>query len=140
MHGFKLVKGYVGREVPEGKDICIHIAESLCCTAETNTTLQSKYTPTKNDKLKKKKQICRVQYWVCAVWVAGHFPSQPMLLLPAASGSAWPEAMRDKSKMSTDDLFLSIDVSRPWGPGSRLEGCLRVSQSLQCQTLSWKWK
>ena len=28
-----------GREVQEGGDICIHIADSLCCTAETNTTL-----------------------------------------------------------------------------------------------------
>ena len=26
-------------EVHEGRDICIHIADSLCCTAETNTTL-----------------------------------------------------------------------------------------------------
>ena len=23
----------------EGEDICIHIADSCCCTAETNTTL-----------------------------------------------------------------------------------------------------
>ena len=28
-------------------DICIHIADSLCYTAETNTTLQSNYTPIK---------------------------------------------------------------------------------------------
>ena len=27
------------REVQEGGDICIHIADSLCCTAETNATL-----------------------------------------------------------------------------------------------------
>ena len=27
-----------GREVQEGKDICIHIADSLYCTGETNTT------------------------------------------------------------------------------------------------------
>ena len=33
-------------------DICIHIAGSLCCTAETNATLQSKYTSIKK-KLKK---------------------------------------------------------------------------------------
>ena len=29
----------VGREVREGGDMCIHIADSLHCTAETNTTL-----------------------------------------------------------------------------------------------------
>ena len=28
-----------GREVQEGGDMCIHIAGSLRCTAETNTTL-----------------------------------------------------------------------------------------------------
>ena len=27
------------REAQEGGDICIHIADSLCGTAETNTTL-----------------------------------------------------------------------------------------------------
>ena len=27
-----------GREDQEGGDICIHIADSWCCTAETNTT------------------------------------------------------------------------------------------------------
>ena len=30
-----------GREVQEGKDICTHIADSLHCTAETNTTLKA---------------------------------------------------------------------------------------------------
>ena len=28
-----------GREMQEGGDICIRIADSLCCIAETNTTL-----------------------------------------------------------------------------------------------------
>ena len=27
------------RQVQEGGEICIHIADSLCCTGETNTTL-----------------------------------------------------------------------------------------------------
>ena len=31
--------GGVGREVQEGGDICIYIADSFHCTAETNTTL-----------------------------------------------------------------------------------------------------
>ena len=40
--------GVVGRrEVQEEGDICIHIADSLPCTAETNTTLYSNYTPIK---------------------------------------------------------------------------------------------
>ena len=37
-----------GREVQEGGDMPIHIADSLYCAAETNTTLQSNYTPIKN--------------------------------------------------------------------------------------------
>ena len=28
-----------GKAVQEGGDICIHIADSFCCTAETNITL-----------------------------------------------------------------------------------------------------
>ena len=28
-----------GKEAQEGGDICIHIVDSLCCTAETNITL-----------------------------------------------------------------------------------------------------
>ena len=28
-----------GREAQEGGDICIHIADSCCCTAKINTTL-----------------------------------------------------------------------------------------------------
>ena len=34
-----------GREAEEGGDISIHIADSHCHIAETNTTLQSNYTP-----------------------------------------------------------------------------------------------
>ena len=36
-------------------DICMHIADSLCYTAETNTTLYNNYTPVKM--LKKKRKI-----------------------------------------------------------------------------------
>ena len=32
-----------GQEDQEGKNICIHIADPLCCTAESNTTLQGNY-------------------------------------------------------------------------------------------------
>ena len=43
-------RGGGGGEVPEGRDICIQIAGSLCYTAESNTTLQSNYTPIKKKK------------------------------------------------------------------------------------------
>ena len=47
----------IGRDVQEGGDVCIHIADTLCCTAETNTTLQSNYPPVK----KKKKKVLLVR-------------------------------------------------------------------------------
>ena len=34
-------------------DICIHMADSLCCTAETNTMLLSNYTPMKKNTVDK---------------------------------------------------------------------------------------
>ena len=42
--------GCGGREDQEGGDIliCIHIADSLHCIAETNTTFYSNYTSIKN--------------------------------------------------------------------------------------------
>ena len=36
-----------GKEIKKRGDICIHIVDSLCHTVETNTTLQSNYTPIK---------------------------------------------------------------------------------------------
>ena len=39
-----------GREAQEGGDVCILKADSWCCTAETNTTLESNYPPIKKKK------------------------------------------------------------------------------------------
>ena len=39
-----------GREIQEGGGTCIHISDSLHCTAETNTTLQSNYPPIKKER------------------------------------------------------------------------------------------
>ena len=36
---YKSDPGGHGREVQEGGDICIHIADVHCCKAEANTTL-----------------------------------------------------------------------------------------------------
>ena len=46
------MQGRDGKEVQEGGDICTDVADSLCCAAETNTTLQSNYSPI----LKKRKK------------------------------------------------------------------------------------
>ena len=36
----------------KGGDICLRRADSLCCTVEANTTLQSNYTPIKIQNIK----------------------------------------------------------------------------------------
>jgi len=49
------------REAQKGGYMCIHIADSLHCTTETNTTLQSNYTPIiefKNKKILKTLYSC----------------------------------------------------------------------------------
>ena len=38
-----------GKEIQKSGDVCTHIADSLCCTAETNTTSLSNYTPKKKN-------------------------------------------------------------------------------------------
>ena len=49
--------GLNGKEIQKKKaDICVHIADSLCCTAATNTALESNWNPIKS-KLKKKTQL-----------------------------------------------------------------------------------
>ena len=37
------------KEIQERGDICVRRADSLCCTAGTNTTLESNYVPPKNN-------------------------------------------------------------------------------------------
>ena len=43
-------------ELQEGKHVCILMADSRFCVAETNTTLESNYPPVKNE-LKKNKNF-----------------------------------------------------------------------------------
>ena len=38
-----------GGGVQEGGDICIHIADSLCCTEETNNTVKQLYSNLKKN-------------------------------------------------------------------------------------------
>ena len=39
----------MGKKSKKGAYICTDIADSLCCTAETDTTLQSNYIPIKKN-------------------------------------------------------------------------------------------
>ena len=50
--------GGSGREAQEGGDICRHIADSLCCTAETNTTFQCNYAPILKKSFKILPHVC----------------------------------------------------------------------------------
>ena len=60
--------------VQEGGDICIHIADSFCCSAETNTTLQSNYIP-----IKKKQNILIPQTLADCVCSDKQLSGQPLL-------------------------------------------------------------
>ena len=40
--------GWGGRDIQEGRDTCIPMADSYWCMAETNTTLKRNYPSTKN--------------------------------------------------------------------------------------------
>ena len=45
------------KEVQEGGDTCVPMADSCWCMAETNTTLQSNYPPIKNKSILKKETV-----------------------------------------------------------------------------------
>ena len=57
-----------GKETQKKGDICIRIADSLCNTAETHTTLESNYTPIK---IKTKKKQYLYYDCSCAACVPG---------------------------------------------------------------------
>ena len=48
LEGWGEARGW--KQPQEGGDICIHTADSLRCTAETNTTLESNYLSIKTNK------------------------------------------------------------------------------------------
>ena len=45
-----------GKKIQTRRDTCVPVADSLCCTAETNTTLYSNYTPIKINLKKSEKE------------------------------------------------------------------------------------
>ena len=53
-------------EPQEGGDICIHIADFLHCTAETNTTLESRKK--KGKQLKGGKNTCQAERSMASLW------------------------------------------------------------------------
>ena len=60
------LNGHLNRKgIPKRGDTCIHMTDSLCYTAETNTGLQIIYTPIKINFLKKKAGQCMVHVRKC---------------------------------------------------------------------------
>ena len=44
---YSVLCGDLNKEIQGRRDVCTHTAGSLCCTAETNTTVLNNYTPMK---------------------------------------------------------------------------------------------
>ena len=42
------IRGCDGREAEEGRAVCIHAADSPCCSAETNNTVKQLYSNLKD--------------------------------------------------------------------------------------------
>ena len=61
------MEGWDRKEAQEGRDICISIADSHCCTAGTNTTLSGNYTPIKNIyEMEFKKKLTKITVQILA--------------------------------------------------------------------------
>ena len=50
------IRGCDGREAEEGRAVCIHAADSPCCSAETNNTVKQLYSNKKEIKLPAEKR------------------------------------------------------------------------------------
>ena len=52
-----------GKSIQKRGDLCICIADSLCCIVETNTILSSNYTPIKIN-FKKELDIFKISFFI----------------------------------------------------------------------------
>ena len=60
-----------GREAQEGGDTCIHMANTCCCTPETNTILSTNYTPIKkNFQIEQHGNSEEGEFSVAVVWTS----------------------------------------------------------------------
>ena len=88
-----------GREAQERGNICVHAANSCCCTAETNTTLRSNYTPIKKQiHARSSKQLSSVTGHVSStsassLWVYYILNAAPCRLALPALMSLWSGKM-----------------------------------------------
>ena len=61
--------GGCGREIQGGRDICTHVTDSVHCTAETNTMLESNYIPIKNKYTRIIKQLSNSLGAIVGKWL-----------------------------------------------------------------------
>ena len=68
-------EGDGGREAPQGGDICMHVASSLCCTTETPQSVKQLYSYFKKS---------RDKFWLFMITIGSLIPFQPFHLLTSA--------------------------------------------------------
>ena len=122
-------------------DTCIHIAGSLCCTAETNTTLQSNYTSIKKKKLKKlivpgnqkyTREVGMTQSKDLMKWSA----LEPGALGPRRNGKPRVSAfqirsMRPLTAPAKPRPLLGLHPTTDWGKLGMVPHCLLFPSSLK---------
>ena len=74
--------GWLGRGRPKRGGICMHVADLLCCTAETSTIVQRNYTPVK------KKSMTRTSLLTRQPWIFSD-ENNSMCLCVVSSLSLW---------------------------------------------------
>ena len=97
-----------GKEAQEGGDICMYIANSLCCTAETNTILQRNYTPIKQ-KFTKTTSSESQRNWIKYHFKESKIPHTSYLFLQI---NAWESSKVKWSAQSGKD-FLAVTPKVP---------------------------
>ena len=100
-------------EILEGRNICVHIADSLHCTVEANTTLKSNYPP-----IKKKKWIFKV--------------SKGQMILPPLRNTINSQSQRCYTKM-TGNIILVRDVLFQVNSESPSESGFRLTRNKWCE-------
>ena len=112
-------RGGVAREVREGADTCIHMADSLRCTAETRT-LESNDTPEKNKNtnlfpLSRGKESLGFRW---EIFPLGVLPLSPLPLPVKHSSGAWKPQTSLQGTGCRMSKFLDTIYLAQWRPGA----------------------
>ena len=116
--------GWGGREAQERWDICIHIADWLHCTAETDTTLQGTYTPILKGQIKGKVLVAQT-----CLTLPPHRLELARLLCP------WNSPGK-KTGVGCGSLLQGIFPTQGWNPS--LLHCRQIFYHLRYQGSPFK--